>query len=696
METVSTAVRRVTVYRNGALVVRAGTATGSRVSVGGLPLLFSSDSLRVRAEQGTVLDLEETCVLEGGGAAESPLTSEILHCSLTDESILQQDASLQTLIRGLESLRPAEAKDLPSGPLPDAASWVSLHRSATERIRELEKMRNALGVRRAENLARLKMLQARGGKDGTPPRFYRGLTFTLAGVTGPCHFELEYFVEAARWVPTYSVHLGNGEAELTLRALVAQASGEDWHDVTLHLATTDLTRETTLPEVSSWRMGRAQAAPRPAFRALPADLPMLFSGYDAAARKAPEVAPSSPPARVMAPRKDKDRARTEELRRVPAPEAPEEGGAAAADEYEMSLSEQITKEVDQPPVEVMASRTGMARALADTLPPPAAPLAKPARMAVGGAPGGGGRPAAPPAPRPPVELPPRLRYAYLRLVGPEEPGRGTLRPVDVFTQLWSLVEGHALADAAVLRRALDALRAAAERLHATPLPSGTTPLTGCHFHHVYAASGRHHVPSDGVFHGVTVLKDRAPAEVDYRAVPRASQEVYRFCQIRTPTGTPYAAGPLQVYVDGQYRVTAQLQATGGAGPLELNLGVDPDVRITGRTVHVHQEEKGVVSQVSRVDHKVRVQLLSTQEKPVRVVLLDRLPQPADNEKDIQVSLISSTPEAARVDRSVDDRPLRGGLRWSLTLEPNKPAAVDYHYQVTLPAKAELDGGNRRE
>ena len=79
-----------------------------------------------------------------------------------------------------------------------------------------------------------------------------------------------------------------------------------------------------------------------------------------------------------------------------------------------------------------------------------------------------------------------------------------------------------------------------------------------------------------------------------------------------------------------------------------------------------------------------------------MVVWDRLPHPADNEKDLQVQLVASSPDPVRVDQSHDGQPLKGGLRWTVTLQPNKPESVDYHYQLVLPAKAEVQGGNRRE
>ena len=113
-------------------------------------------------------------------------------------------------------------------------------------------------------------------------------------------------------------------------------------------------------------------------------------------------------------------------------------------------------------------------------------------------------------------------------------------------------------------------------------------------------------------------------------------------------------------------------------------------------VHVNQEEKGLVSQTSRVEHRVRVQLLSTAGAPVRVLVYDRLPTTREDEKDIQVTVLDSTPEMTRRDHWLDGAPLKGGLVWTLTVEPNVKRDVSLHYAITLPAKTELMGGNRRE
>jgi hypothetical protein len=40
--------------------------------------------------------------------------------------------------------------------------------------------------------------------------------------------------------------------------------------------------------------------------------------------------------------------------------------------------------------------------------------------------------------------------------------------------------------------------------------------------------------------------------------------------------------------------------------------------------------------------------------------------------------------------------VRGGLRWALTIPPAGAVRIEHGFRITLPAKYELAGGNRRD
>ena len=95
---------------------------------------------------------------------------------------------------------------------------------------------------------------------------------------------VEYVVGAARWWPAYTARFTEAATKvaLTLDALVAQASGEDWTRARLALSTAHLANDARLPELASLRLGRTQAAPKRGYRPPPEGLDALFAGYDRA------------------------------------------------------------------------------------------------------------------------------------------------------------------------------------------------------------------------------------------------------------------------------------------------------------------------------------------------------------------------------------------------------------------------------
>lgn len=737
IEAAPTRIEQVTVYRNGALVKRRGRGRG-RVEVRGLPLLYSSDTLRVHPAQGTVRELEETVQLQ---TTPAPLpVSEDERVALT-----LQVAQLDDEIRACNAIAQAASRLMPELPdpkapaaLPDPARFAELLALADEqRADALERKAAAEHRKRALERAK-KKLAARHDSDREPPRLLRGARFVL-DVGESVDFELEYFIHAARWVPTYALHLDGGQARLVVAALVAQATGEDWAGVSLAVSTADLLRESTLPTLGSWRIGRAQPPVARGYRPLPSDLPTLFWGYDKQPRKVTKAPPPPPPPKPE-PRAF-EKASTDEVRSFEEERTDLTARMALKDDSGVDLEEPALPEADDLDGAGMDEQTAEAPVLArsvDTtragiLPPPAMRSAlrqareraemQPANMpapsmavAIGAVAGSAefGRmaPGAPPMAkrraraaddegggvvRVESELPPRWRTAYLRMAGPDEGARGQLLPLDPTERLAWLLEAHDVEGAGKdeLRRAIDGLLVAQQRLQHAPLPRGTSALLGTHYPALMNATAPTEVPGDGAFYRVEVREDAGPARFEHRAVPRSSNDVWRVCKVELK-GPPLPAGPLAVFEDGAFRVNAHLDGSGGAKPLDVNLGVDPDVRVVSRTAQVHQAEKGLVSQTSRVEHKIHVEIRSTRSKPAQVHVWDRLPVPEDNLKDVTVQLLEERPPSRRTHKDAFGNEVLGALEWTLTLMPGDTALIDWKYAIDLPAKSELEGGNRRE
>ena len=706
---VHTHIDRVVVFRNGALVTRTGVlprpdAWPASVEIPGLPLLYAGETLRVAVRAPGVrvgaLDEAPTLGIAPSSAADRRVERDRIAVALA--RVEQDRGALRELDRRYAALAPPEDPGLaPESPasLPDLAAMTALSDLGADAREAVAARLDALreegrALRRAQRA--FEREEASNSENGGAPAISRAVRTALSadapdGLPAQLEVEVSYFSPAARWTPRYAVDVrSEGTATLSLSAFVAQATGEDWSGAAVHLATADLHRDTALPALASWRVGRRAPPPPPAWRPLPDDTDVLFRDYDQAG-PAPR-APAPPPDAEAAPTETfAVQAMMDEADDQPAP--PPAKRRVAELEASNAMMRSLGAAGAMPPPAPMA-------------PPAAAPLSKSAAAprrsrapAFGrGAPPEGGSGIAPEPEEPAGPSGPGeglLRYAWLRLAHPSDRrARGRLLQVNLLSDLRALAEQRgqrALAEP--LAAALREQQKATQRLQRSPLPPGCAPLSGSGHHHRFPAGPRTDVPSDGRFHLLHVASGAAPARTVFRVVPRQSTQVYRYADLDNPLGAPLPQGPLEVSLDGERRATSQLQSLGVGSPLQLNLGVEERVRVA-RNTHFAESEKGVLTTTASLEHRVTTELRSGLPTAALIEVYERLPD-AEDQPDATVTLDEASPAPTR-DVGPRGERVPGALRFSLRLEPGQSGRIAYRYTVRIPAKMEIVGGNRRE
>ncbi len=694
-------IARVTVHPNGALVERRATAPAGAHQIADLPLLFSSGTLRVRAERGRVSGLQETCTLtRHGDTAPDAHEADIITLTQKLETLRARARTIKDALKALQSVGPQPRPTEAPIARPQAQGWLSflsLRDSFLERYRDEQRALQDELVPLQEHLTLLRQT-----KDAPRPApvFTRGLAFALSEDSPVV---VDYFVPAATWVPTYALHADDdATATLHLFAMVAQASGESWTDVDLAFSTAPLIRQSRLPDLPSWRIGRAQPAPKPAYRPLPPGLSTLFAAYDHAVQNARVVRDQPPPTPSPAPRSppsppphlDRVRGLVEEVSAADLDDMSDDDAAIEFDEAP-TLSASVDMVAGGPPPAAMAAAAPIMAQEA------AVPLARRRAAKKGGPPRGAAGGAMADdieslAADVAVDQRPDVNAAYLRMSGPDESRRGQLVAVHDEAFLATLLEDHQPADTAALSRAYRARQDAMRRLHNRPLPRGTVSLGSGAARTVFAPSRPATVGPDGTFHRVLAWSQALPSEHSLLAVPQAGLDVYRRCQL-APPAVPLPAGPLEVYERGAFLVSSNLSGVGGGEPIDLSLGVEPTVRLVDHVVRADESETGLVGKKARIETHVSTQVRSAKATPVSIALHGRLPVPAAQAADeVDVEWLGSSHEHRPTDRAPDGSRLEGGFAIHLVVEPGTTTAVTYRYAITLPAKAELVGGNRRD
>lgn len=543
---------------------------------------------------------------------------------------------------------------------------------------------------------------------GEPPARLEVRVLLGAGQGALRALEVEYVVGAARWWPAYTARFSAAATQVSLAidAFVAQSTGEDWGRVRLSLSTAHLAHDARLPELRSLRLGRAQPAPRRGYRPPPEGMAALFEGYDRAVLEGEERRrPPASQAVVMVDALLTEGAagedgwgggsrealdalppgmmsgRAEAMTRAPgghggpsfalgAPQAAPQGSLSALDEDEGSE-----------PVAAFAKSAPPAMRMRRAMVAPSASYGGEERSRRTGK--GGAAPSGPDSraePLPPAAIEPGEAWLDFDALVLADPGDRARRGRLVRAPAASAGEDGRAASARF------------ERLEAPPLTRDPFTSRG-HFDHRYDAEGTSDVPSSGRPHRVPVTSAEADATPRFVAVPREVAEVYREVEILNPFAAPLLGGPVDVFLDGALMTTSELAFVDRKGKLYLGLGVEERLRVA-RNARVEETTAGILGGSAVVDHAVTIELSSSLGRAVTVEVLERIP--VTDDKDVEVKLTYARPELEKYTQAERGAPLRRGARFRVEVPAGEKAKIELGYRVTLPAKNELVGGNRRE
>ncbi|WP_224369020.1 DUF4139 domain-containing protein [Hyalangium versicolor] len=741
MPVVESRIDTVTLYQQGARVTRKlvlecpDGKPPTDIEIPRLPLSLFDPTVRVRvlSTNSAQADLSATNVRVGLWIPprEAPLET-VDEAAL--RSLRQQVRTVESQLRELEwemsilggitippRPEPEEGKPPPPSPLGarmalEQFSYEGVQNRLTE-ARKLREQRRKL----YEDVAVLeqKIAQASTAREVTASELYKSVHVQLrhGGATlARAELSVEYFIPGARWAPSYQCRLSRDcrEVELVMRALICQASGEDWQGVRLVLSTAAPLTWTELPELPSIRIGRAQppASARAGFRPAPQGAGALFSDYDRDRSTLLQRLPASlpydfpalpapadleelsiaPPEPVFQEERIEKKKKGSRRMKEVAVEAEMDDDASRDEEVLSAVRDRAYAEESYEPAPPPPPMPAPAMA-----PAPAARAAPMKALSVGrsavsrGGPGSaGGSPT-----QAGLEA---VVFTHLRLSTPTDgSNRNRLQPVDSRRYyLETLARFSVTVTFDVMAVVAEAENRARSAAH-TPLPAGAVDArsVGGYFDFSYTADATVDVPSDGGFHSVALGTRSGEASVLYVAVPREDTNVYRQAQVRNPLPAPMLAGPAEVYVGGEYVLSTTLPAVAPRGDFKLGLGVEQAIRCA-RNTKFHEARSGTkIVATTELWHDITIDLVNNLDREIVCEVRERIPQP-EKEAEVVVEEGTVTPAWESYTQEERDRAIEGGRRWRITVPANASSKLEAQYVVKLYANNELNGGNRRE
>lgn len=688
---------QVTVYASGARVRRVTTVNGgasgfSRVRIGGLPVAVIDDTVRVEVEGPAVATNLRVSV--DAPPAEQAAGEEPAAVRAARDKLALAQAEVERIDGALARIgeAPIVEEDPSDDPPPPWAAVVAARRTVVmlraERELALREQLAAAQHVRDEAKRTLEAELDRDKRSGSAKvaklhELRKHVDLELAwSSSGDAKIILEYQVGAARWAPSYVARLDGERAVVEVRAVVAQDSGEDWTSVPLRLSTAEPERFSQLPELHAQRIGRRQSEPaKQGFRAPPAGAAALYADYDRGLKRATPVVVNKPqPSRGIG----FDAVEQSYIGAPPAEpigafgeladEDWDEGSSRAKDAFATDMRQMVPQSRGAPPP---------APSAASAFAPGNAPEMKKRSSAAGGEPRRAPTRNEAAAEQKPREPALRLDYGNMRMAPPTSPSRGQLVPAarDPWAQR---IEGD--------------VTTAHARLVALPLPPGCIADWSHAYDYAFATDGAVDVKSDGAWHSIAVTSKASTAKLRHVAVPREQADVFRMAAIANPFVGPLLPGPIDIYDQGRFLVTSEVDYTPPGATVEIGLGVDAAVKIA-RNTEYREEATGMLRGALRLHHAITIDVDNLSGRAIEIEVRERIPVARDGDDEVEVTLKSIEPAWERwtPDASTPhERRLRGGYRWRLAVPAGQKKKMRAGYEVKIAGKLELVGGNRRE
>ena len=252
---------RVTVYRQGAIVTRAGPVSipegAQRLIIKGLPAGIEAKSLHVAVEGSNVrlggIEIEKINEGKFVSEAERELRRKIDENTDQRGAVQDEIATSQTQLKLLESLASNPAGS-PTRATVDSANLGSvLMTMSTSAAAARKRIREANMQLRTLDRA-LETLKADLAKVATQSKQSTEVYVALdSGMSSTSIVTLSYAIEEAGWHWIYQARLDSSKKQISLerQGQVEQASGEDWKNVELTLTTAEPSEDAATPKIGS-------------------------------------------------------------------------------------------------------------------------------------------------------------------------------------------------------------------------------------------------------------------------------------------------------------------------------------------------------------------------------------------------------------------------------------------------------------
>jgi uncharacterized protein (TIGR02231 family) len=223
----------------------------------------------------------------------------------------------------------------------------------------------------------------------------------------------------------------------------------------------------------------------------------------------------------------------------------------------------------------------------------------------------------------------------------------------------------------MLRKEKDAEIAQAEIVHSA-------------YNVAFEVPGKPDVPADGADHRVVLRQESLPGTLTYRAAPALEEAAFLTSVVRAPAAYPLLAGTMRVLAGGAYLGVYGVPETAPGAELTLPFGRDNRIKIARVEQPEVRSVEGLTGRTSQVAHESKTTVENLRDRPVTVVVEDRVPVSEDERIVVEVGKTTSADRTPSKTRP-------GVVLWKLTLAPHEKKDVVLAYTVRYPKEMLVAG-----
>ncbi len=197
----------------------------------------------------------------------------------------------------------------------------------------------------------------------------------------------------------------------------------------------------------------------------------------------------------------------------------------------------------------------------------------------------------------------------------------------------------------------------------------------------FAPAGRWDIPSDGSPVKMPLSSFTLDPKLDYIAVPRHTDAVYRRATVKNSGDSPLLSGAATLFVSDEFIGKTEIAYTPVEGELELLLGVEERIEIS-RELAKRDVDKRLLRENRLVRYAYDIKLKNLLLTAANVEVQDQIP--VSKHEQIKVKMDQARPEPSKKsDLNI--------LEWQLVLESGEEIAISYEYIVEHPRSLRVYG-----